>query len=177
MKKGGLVSLLLLATNTVMARDEQSYIGLDYTLGEFTQDGVPDALRLDGVRIRGGQYFVPHIALEAHFLYGTSGDSIEDGSGNKLATLDNKHPTSLFFRGDVGDTFKLYLLAGYSETSYETTGILAGNVKSTDRDISYGGGLALEFSKNTYLDLSYVVYHDEESYEYATGSLGVTHQF
>jgi opacity protein-like surface antigen len=175
MKK--LVSLLSLAllSGPAWAADIEQYVGMDYSWGTFSPQGGSD-IDLDGVRIRYGQYLIPHFGVEAHYLVGTQDGNIipDTDAGGKLSV---KHPASLFLRGDIGDTFKLYGLVGWSKSTFEVKGSPASDSKTNESDLSYGGGIEYFVSKNTAIDVSYIIYHDEEYFEFSTASLGVTHHF
>ena len=174
MKK--LVSLLSLALlwGPAWAADIEQYVGVDYSWTLYENiNGT--RITPSGIRARYGQYLIPHFAVEAHFLYGTEDDNIIFGTdaGGKL---NNKHTASLFLRGDIGETFKLYGLVGWSYTTFETTGTALG-LQQEESDLSYGAGIEYRVSKNTAIDASYTLYHDEEYFEYSASSLGITHHF
>lgn len=173
MKK--IVSLLALALLSIpaWAADIEHYVGLDYSWTLFEN---PNGTRItpSGVRVRYGQYMMPHIAVEAHFLYGTEDDNYifgTDVGGN----LNNKHTASLFLRGDIGTTFKLYGLVGWSYTTFEPAEIVG--VQEEESDLSYGAGIEYRVSKNTAIDANYILYHDEDYFEYSASSVGVTYHF
>jgi len=174
MKK--LISLLALAlfSKLTIAAETTQYLGLDYSWGkyEISNGSIYD---LDGVRLRYGQYLVPHFAVEGHFLYGTSGDNLIHGT-DAGGTLHNKHTTSLFLRGDIGDTFKLYALLGWSHTTFEVSG-LGVQPKDRESDMSYGAGIEILSFSRTAIDINYLMYHDEEYLEYTVTSVGITRRF
>jgi len=170
MKK--LIGLLALAlfSNQALAADNTKYMGLDYTWGLYDhENGI--RLYLDGPRIRYGQYLTPHIAFEIHYIYGTSGDNLVLGT-NAFGQGFLEHTGSIFLRGDIGDTFKLYGLFGYSDSHFT----LAGNTQ-IERDLSYGGGFEYQVTKQTSIDLSYVIYHDEKYLTFSSSGIGLTHRF
>ncbi|MDZ7660750.1 porin family protein [Thiohalophilus sp.] len=174
MKK--LISFLALAlfANLALAAETEQYLGLDYSWGKYeTSNG--SIYDLDGVRVRYGKYLVPHFALEAHFLYGTSGDNLIHGTdaGGKL---HNKHTTSLFLRGDIGDTYKLYALLGWSHSTFEVSG-LGIQPKERESDMSYGAGIEYLVSQRTAIDINYMMYHDEDYLEFTVTSFGITQRF
>jgi opacity protein-like surface antigen len=173
MKK--LVSLLSLAllSGPAWAADIEQYVGVDYSWTLFeNKNGT--RLTPSGVRARYGQYLIPHFAVEAHYLYGTQDDNIIFGTdaGGKFSL---KHTASLFLRGDIGSTIKLYGLVGWSYTTFKVTG--AFPVQQEESDLSYGGGIEYHISKNTAIDASYIIYHDEKYFDFTASSLGVTYHF
>ncbi len=177
MKKFVSLLIFMLFSNLALAANYHNYVAIDYTWG-ILDDKVGNELELDGARIRYGNYIVSNLALELQFLYGASGDSIT--SGTSKLKVDLRHTASIFLRGEIGSTFKLYVLAGYSETTFETSGSVAGYTlpaKKPEEDLSYGGGIQFMFDRDTSLDINYIVYHDEEYFEYAGASLGFSHHF
>lgn len=131
-----------------------------------------------GIILKLGQYIVPNLAIEAHFVGGLSGDSISwsdplNPPPNKTSynsDIDFKSAWGLFAKpmGFISDTGKVYGLLGYGGVDFDIdTDDSSFKSKSPSSGIAYGLGFESEVEYGVFLGAEYVSYldHADGSYD------------
>lgn len=179
-----LASLAALSTYTY-AEQGQGYYGIGYHMGSYEETGVPET-NPGAIGFRVGSYLNQVIAIEARLALGIVDDTVrvnaqDLGLGVNLdVDVDVELDTalSLFIKADVPVTpfVNAYGLLGFTRGEIEAS---AGGFTASEDDtgLSYGLGIEGEVSRRTSLSAEYVLYLDEDAFEYTGINFGITTRF
>lgn len=173
MKKTALAIGLCCLSATLFAR-ERPYMNVGASFTEYDSDGLPSAVDMEGLRLRAGTHFSPHLGLEVHLLLGTSGSSVT--SSSVKWDVDTDMVYSFLARAQYPvSVVNLYALGGYSfgEFSATSNNDAFGSESGQESGLSYGVGGDVEVYDNIYLNLDYMVYFSDDNFTYAGASVGV----
>ncbi len=173
-----LLTLTCLATFSTHAYAEQNqgYYGIGYHMGSYEENGVPEA-NPDAIAFRAGGYLNQVIALEARLALGITDDTVRTNTNNSVdVELDTA--LSVFIKADVPMTpfVNAYGLLGLTRGEIE---VIAGSLTASESEtgLSYGLGIEGEINRRTYLSVEYVLYLDEDAFEYTGINFGITTRF
>lgn len=169
-----LLTLTCLAALSTHAYAEQGegYYGIGYHMGSYENTSLPEA-NPGAITFRAGSYLNQVIALEARLALGITDDTV---GANIDVELDSA--LSVFIKADVPMTafVNAYGLLGLTRGEIETS---AGGFTASESDtgLSYGLGIEGEINRRTSLSAEYVLYLDENAFEYTGINFGITTRF
>ncbi len=169
-----LLTLTCLAALSTQAYAEQAqgYYGIGYHMGSYKNTGVPEA-NPGAIAFRAGSYLNQLISIDVRLALGITDDTV---GVNTDVELDSA--LSVFIKGDIPVTpfVNAYGLLGFTRGEIETsTGSLTASEDETG--LSYGLGIEGEINRRTSLSAEYVMYLDENAFEYTGINVGITTRF
>ncbi len=178
-------------SSAALAENGQGYFGIGYHHGSYDEIGVPE-FNPGAIAFRAGKYINPAIAFEARLALGITDDSSTVNIdvpfvGNVVADVDLELNTaiSVFAKGDIAVSpfVNVYGLIGFTNAEIEVTATDVNNpanratISEDDSGLSYGVGIEGEVGRGTYLLAEYVMFLDEDAYEYSGFNFGITKRF
>jgi opacity protein-like surface antigen len=173
-----LLTLTCLAALSTPAYAEQTqgYYGIGYHMGSYENTGVPEA-NPDAITFRAGGYLNQVIALEARLALGITDDTVRNNINNPV-DIELDTALSVFIKADVPMTpfVNAYGLLGFTQGEVEAS---AGGltVSEDETGLSYGLGIEGEINRRTSLSAEYVLYLNEDAFEYTGINFGITTRF
>lgn len=154
------------------AEQAQGYYGIGYQMGSYKETGVPEA-NPGAITFRVGSYLNQVVSIDARLALGITDDTVGTNVDVELDTA-----LSVFIKGDVPMTpfVNAYGLLGLTRGEIETS---AGSLTASESEtgLSYGLGIEGEINRRTYLSAEYVMYLDENAFEYTGINFGITTRF
>lgn len=158
------VALLAAAISTPILAAEKPYVGIDYQLGTYTQNGID--IKPEAIRLRAGTELNKYLAVEAHAAAGTKSDVYStDGGVTRIdITIDSFY--SLFVRPQlsISDTLSIYGLVGgtYLDASASSSNkSISPDDSGYKRSFSYGVGFDFNVKNGVRLNADIIQYLDE----------------
>lgn len=158
------VALLAAAISTPILAAEKPYVGIDYQLGTYTQNGTD--IKPEAIRLRAGTELNKYLAVEAHAAAGTKSDVYSSDDG--LTRVDTKVDSyySLFVRPQlsISDTLSVYGLVGgtYLDSSNSSSDkFISEDDKGFKSGFSYGVGFDFNVKNGVRLNADIIQYLDE----------------
>lgn len=171
---------ILLASHTAYAEPGKNYLGANIGLFFAEEDHVNNNMvpdwKLTNLALRLGHNYNRYFAIEGHLSTATDDTNVVGGTS---VTLDKKYGLGLYLRGNYwpkNDTTNLYILAGISYTSMDTT-LQGSSVKETTNDLSGGLGLDYYFNENTAINVELLQLIHRDNNEAQTLGVGITRTF
>ncbi|TFH85651.1 porin family protein [Billgrantia azerbaijanica] len=136
----------------------RTYVGGDALFWELDPDGGTSRDDI-GLRLSGGMQFSDFFAVEGHL--GTDGS---DGPV-ELDYLAGAYAKGIL---PVGQQFRLYGLAGFTEVDFDV---------DRESDFSYGAGAEFDVAPNLAVGADYMRYLDKSHATFDAASVGVRYRF
>ncbi len=164
-------------TSTVCA-DNSWYLGASYNAQDISLNGRD----FNTAGVVAGYKYNQYFAIETRFSSGTSGYS----QGNYSEDIDTQASLSIRASYPIFDSFKLYGLAGYTNTKLKIKRRGGGDdsfkITHSDGGLSYGLGLNYEINEQFNLFIDYQVLPDFEptstfSKSWKSTTIGVNYSF
>lgn len=179
-----LTSILLLTSRAGAAASEgDAYVGVQYGVAAYDEDGISEEFNPTAAIVRLGRYFTPNIAIEARLGTGVSDDTRflpELGSGYD-ATVEVDRVFGLYAtaHANLTDSLSLYGVLGASKVKATATLPAFPGLKSEEDNssVSYGVGADVDISSNLTLNLEAIRYLDKSEFNLDTLAVGVTFGF
>jgi len=175
--KKSLFVIAMLSSSAVLAANGDSYFGGGYHMGNYDETGFPSASP-SALKIEYGRYITNSIAIEGHFAFGMSEDTISvDGID---AEIEIEQAISLFVKGDINlnESVNLYGLAGFTKGKLKATlPDFDETISENDSGFSYGLGLEAQTSGGIIFSGEYIMYLSEDEYDYSGINLGIAKKF
>ena len=175
-----ILSSLFLSMNSFAGSEGQSYFGASYHMGTYEEDGLPSA-DLTGLNIKGGAYIADNVAVEGRYTLGMDSDTVSvfvPGFGNVDVELELDSAISIFVKGDlpVSNAANIYGLIGFTKAELTAT-VLGSSYTDDDSGLSYGFGVEAAINDDMFINGEYIMYLDEDDYEYTGINIGITKLF
>ncbi len=179
-----LASSLLLATGAGTAGTEgENYVGAQYAVSYYNEDGISKEFSPTLVIARLGRFFTPNFAIEGRLGFGLQDDTqflAEFGSGYD-ATVELERVVGLYATGHINltESASIYGVLGASKVK-GTTSVpsFAGLEASGDESsVSYGIGADIGIGSNVALNIEYIRYLDKSEFDLDAVAVGVVFSF
>ncbi len=185
------LSCALGLSSAAFAETGQGYYGIGYHHGSYEEIGIPE-FNPGAIAFRAGKYINKAVAFEARLALGITDDSSTVtvdipfyGTVQADVDLELNTAISVFAKGDIAVSpfVNIYGLIGFTNGEIEVTVTDVNNPANTatisedDSGMSYGVGIEGEVGRGTYLVAEYVMFLDEDAYEYSGFNFGITKRF
>lgn len=175
MKKTNLLNAGILAaalSTAGFAQAQEMYVGGNYAMLEYSEDGISDEASPDAIYGRFGVFFNENISLEGRLGLGVGEDEITAFSIPVDVSVETFY--SIIGRAgfEAGDVFYPYVAIGYTrgEVEAEAAGF---SVSESESDVSLGVGADFRVSDAVSVNLEYMNYYDKDGAELSGFALGV----
>ena len=174
------LSSLLLSANVFSASVGENYFGASYHNGAYEEDGL-STLKPAGLSLKIGTYIADNVSLEGRFLFGLSSDDSSifvPGFGVVDFEFELDSAISLFSKGDIpiSSSVNIYGIAGFTKAEFTVT-VFDTTVSDDESGFSYGFGAEIAVDSDIFIAGEYIVYIDEDTYEYSGINIGFTKLF
>ncbi|MGB3622659.1 MAG: porin family protein [Ketobacter sp.] len=158
----------LFFTSQLTMAEEQNYVGLQYNMFTYSEDGLGD-LEPEGVALVIGGELNDNFRLEGRLGSSTADDNV---AGVALA-IDNY--IGFYVKGGMrfADMVFPYVVLGYSLVDLKSHD---ANYYDTESDLSYGVGADVNFG-NFQVGLEWIMLQDKSAYELENLSLTAAWRF
>ena len=179
-----LASALLLITRSGIADpDGENYSGVQYSIGQYNEDGLSPTFNPTVLVGRFGHYFHPNFSIEGRLGLGLHDDTQfvpELGSGRD-GTLELDSIIGVYGAGhfNLTGSFSIYGVVGVSSVkgTASVPGISTLESSETNSGVSYGVGANIGVSSNIDLNIEYMQYLDKPDFDVGAIGMGVTFSF
>ena len=183
MKKVLLALAIASATPLAFAN---AYIGGSYSYFDFKERAIEngvvgaasDDFRLNSLAITGGYQFTDILAAEVRLGAGISDDTRH--IRNRLRTVRLRNYVGAYARAGVpfGKIYP-YALAGFTRADFRRTGLttVANSESRSETDLSYGVGVAYNFSDSLSMNVEYASLVDKKDVRLRGFSIGANFHF
>ena len=167
----------LLFTSSIALAEPVSYFGAQLAVGKYTEPGFPVANPTMLV-LRGGSLINKNFSLEGRFGFGlTEGEVTSSGIP---ITIEVNNMMGIYALGHLpmNNDLSIYGVLGY--TSGELTAAAPGTgitITDSDSGMSFGIGADLAISKTMAINVEYMSYIEEETYDFSALAVGFTGRF
>ena len=175
--------LLFVTQSTIAGTEGETYVGVQYAVGNYSEDGISEDFNPTALVGRLGRYVTPDFSIEGRLGLGLQDDTQfipEFGSGFD-ATLELDSIIGVYATGhfDVTESFSLYGLLGVSRVKGETSVPSFPGLKSTETNsgLSYGVGADVGIGKNVALNIEYIQYLDKSDFDLGAIAVGAVYSF
>lgn len=180
-----LTSALLFFMRAGIADSEnKNYVGIQYGIGQYNEDGISQEFNPSILIGRFGRYLHPNFSLEGRLGIGLQDDTQflpELGVSGQDATLELDYILGVYGTGhfNLTDSFSVYGVLGASSVKGTASLPSFPAIKSTENNssVSYGIGADLGISNNIALNLEYMMYLDKPEYDLSVIGLGIVFDF
>jgi len=180
MKKITVLSVIIasLVSGSVVAETAQmennTYVGLDTFNWTYRESGIPN-YSATGVRGRLGVDITENIGIEGMIATGGSDTQAISGTNVKI-DLNSMHGVYGKFMLPLGNSGDIYFRAGYAYVDGSAASSSV-SIRASIDDFSWGGGVEFAMSDNLLLDIDYMVYLDEPTYDFTAIGAGIKYTF
>ena len=170
-----IVILLLISAPVYAGGQGTNYIGLQYALVTYEEEGFDD-VEPTALVGRLGHFVTDNVAVEGRLGFGVQDDEVEVDLGF-LGTVDVEVEIEHLFgiyaaiHSSSTSDISVYGLLGFSQGELEASA-LGEEVSEDESGFSYGFGLNIHK-----FNIEYMSYLDEDDFEVTAISLGFVHQF
>lgn len=179
-----LASTLVFVTESTLAESEgETYVGVQYAVGNYSEDGISQDFNPTALVGRFGRYFTPNFSIEARLGIGLQDDTQflpEFGSGLD-ATLELDTIIGAYATGhvDISESVSIYGVLGASKVKGTTRVPDFPGLRSTENNsgLSYGAGVDVEVGNDVALNIEYLQYLDKPEYDLGVLGLGLVFSF
>lgn len=183
MKKALLIaSIAALSSANVAAQSAQlqGYLGANYTLATYEEDGASGELDLGLLVGKAGAQITPYIAAELRVGFGVADDSVPAPGGEIELELDSLVGAYVVAGIPNESPIYPYVVAGF--TRGELTASYNGSLGSlseseSESDFSYGVGANFTVNEQFSLNAEYMLYFDKDGAEITGLGLGGSFRF
>ena len=151
--------------------DTSPYIGIQYATGDVRIDGDSGSFSPTTLVARVGKYYRKHYSLEGRLGIPLRDDSKATSAGETNVGLFGIFGVYGTARVTLLERYSIYGIAGISAISGEVE-VSSADRSDTDTGISYGAGMDIGFG-NSALNLEYISYLDESSFDFDAFALGL----
>jgi hypothetical protein len=173
-----LVSWVVLSGNLVFASsDAESYIGVQYAAGMFSQEGLED-INPGALVVRFGEQISDGFSLEGRVGMGVGDDGIVVGNIETVIEVDTIVGVYGVGRVDISDIGSVYGVIGFSRgefTILDTSSSFSATFD--DGGESYGLGVDINIGGSAVLNIEYMSYLSKTDFDYSALGLGVVFKF
>lgn len=169
-----------LLANAAPLQQGTPYAGLNYSLLNYSEEGVSDDAEPTALVGKMGYFMVDQIAVEGRLGLGTTDDTVNVNvvGVNVPVDVEIDRMFGLYLVGHLplGEQASLYALVGF--TDVKATFSAAGySASDNDSGFTYGFGADLYASEQFGINAEYTQYLDETGYDLSAVSLGVKLHF
>ena len=180
-----LAGTLLLATRTGIAGSAgETYVGIQYGVGEYSEEGISKDFNPTALIGRFGGYLTPNFSLEGRLGLGLQDDTQflpEFGASGRDVTLELDYILGVYGTGHINltESSSIYGLLGVSKVkgSASVPGLSALTATEDNSDLSYGIGADIGLGSNVALNIEYVRYLDKSDFDFSVMGIGVVFSF
>ena len=175
-------TLTFTATTGIAATEGGSYVGVQYGIGNYDEDGVDETFNPTALIGRFGYFFHPNFSVEGRLGFGLQDDTQSvPAFGGIDATLDIDHVVGLYGTGHINLTESISFYGVLGASSVEATASVPSlpgiEVSDDESSVSYGVGADFGIGKNIALNIEYMRYLDKSSYDLDMIGLGASYNF
>ena len=175
----GVFGLSMATTMLLHANSEgDSYGGIQYGLGTYSEDGFDDA-NPNALVGRYGKFVNDNFAIEGRIGFGVGDDSVNDPTVGDIA-IEIDSLLGVYGVGHVAinDSSSVYGLLGFSRGELTATATDFGiSISDDDTGLSFGVGSNIGLSDTLALNIEYTQYLSESTYDFTAIGLGVVFSF
>jgi opacity protein-like surface antigen len=179
-----LASSLLLATGAGVAGTEgENYVGAQYAVSYYNEDGISKEFSPTLVIARLGRFFTPNFAIEGRLGFGLQDDTqflSELGSGYD-ATLDIERIFGLYATGHINltESASIYGVLGASKVKGTASVPSFIGLESTEDNssVSYGIGADIGIGSKFAVNVEYIRYLDKSEFTLDAVAVGAVYKF
>ena len=188
--KNKIVLIVLASTLLFFARagmtelDNENYIGIQYGIGQYSEDGISQEFNPTVLIGRIGHYFHPSISVEARMGSGLEDDTQflpEFGASGLDVALELDSMFGVYGVGHLNLTgsFSVYGVLGVSKVKGTASVPSSPGLKSSEDNssVSYGVGANFDIGSNLGLNVEYMRYLDKSEFDLDVIGLGVEFSF
>ncbi len=176
-KRTAFAAIFLSSALCATAQAEGGYFGGNFSLLDYSEQGVSDDASLTAIYGRLGTNFNDNFSGELRVGLGIGDDSVEFDDLNADVELDNMY--GAYVRGGVpvSESFFPYIVFGYTRGEVTASVSGFGSVSESESDISFGLGSDINISQNLSFNLEYMNYLDKDGGEISGFSIGLVGKF
>lgn len=155
---------------------EYPYIGLDYLQLDLTSGGIPEGASPEAARLRFGAVMAKYLALEAHVVGGTAGDSVVRPGVTYDVEVSGVYSLNGAVRLPLGDAGSIYAYAGYGTvrmSAESNSPFLFSDVEVDDDGLTYGVTVEVRAWRDWGLEVDYTTYLDNDTNELTALGVGI----
>lgn len=178
-----LAGMLLTVTKTAIADSESNnYIGVQYGVGMYEEDGISEEFRPTALIARLGWNFMPGFSIEGRLGVGLQEDTQslpEFGGLDAELELDSIYGIYGTARLKLNDSFSMYGVLGASQVKGTASLSDYPTEKQTETNsgVSYGVGADFAVGNDVAVNIEYMQYLDKPDYEIGAIALGVVFSY
>jgi len=165
-------TLVWTATTGIAATQGESYIGVQYGYGDYSEEGISETFNPTALIGRFGYFFHPNFSVEGRLGIGLQDDTqfvSSVGPSGIDARLDIDHVVGLYGTGHINltDWLSFYGVLGASSVKATASipSIPALTASDDESSVSYGVGADVGIGKNIALNVEYMRYLEKSSYD------------
>ena len=178
-----LASTLMLLTGTSIGGTEgETYVGAQYAVSEYNEDGISEEFEPTFWLLRVGRFFTPNLAIEGRLGSGLDDDtqSVPELGGND-GTLEIEDILGIYAIGHLNltESASIYGVLGASKVEGTASVPSFPGLESTEDNssISFGVGADFGIGSNVTLNIEYLRYLDDSDYDLDAFAVGAVYSF
>jgi opacity protein-like surface antigen len=178
-----LASTLMLLTGTSIGGTEgETYVGAQYAVSEYNEDGISEEFEPTLWLLRVGRFFTPNLAIEGRLGSGLDDDtrSVPELGGND-GTLEIEDILGIYAIGHLNltESASIYGVLGASKVEGTASVPSFPGLESTEDNssISFGVGADFGIGSNVTLNIEYLRYLDDSDYDLDAVAGGAVYSF
>ncbi len=150
------------------------YTGFNYSTTKYKDQNLPKFETAVGV-FRIGKFFEDYLAIEGRVGFGLEEDSDFVIVNDVKFEVDSLYGAYVLVQPDLVDGFSFYGIAGFSvvDVSLENADAVGLSTSNDETGLSLGVGVDLGKSERIKINLEYMIYLDEDDFDFEAISLGV----
>lgn len=171
------LGLFIVFGSSLPASAGDTYVGVQYALGEYSEEGVLFDLNPDLLVGRVGKYINQGFSIEGRLGTGVQEDGIT-WFGTNL-TLDIESLAGIYGRGHVRlrKSASIYGLLGVTRAEATASAVGLASASDDETGLSFGAGADLDVGSNVSLSLEYVQYLNKSEFDLRSIGLSVAMNF
>lgn len=185
LKMIALASMLVLFSGEGIAGSEGgTYIGVQYGIGDYNEDGISKSFNPTALIGRFGYFFHSSFSIEGRLGLGLNDDKQflpEFGVGGLDAELELDSIMGIYGTGhyDLTESSSIYGVLGVSRVKGTTSvpAFPAALATEEENSVSYGIGADIGVGRNIALNIEYIRYLDKSSFDLDALGIGAVFSF
>jgi outer membrane immunogenic protein len=176
-------SLLLVTTASIAGTEGENYVGAQYAVSYYNEDGISKEFNPTLAIGRFGHFFTPNFSIEGRLGFGLQDDTQflpEFGSGYD-ATLELDRLFGLYATGHINitESSSIYGVLGASKVKGTASVPSFPSLESTEDNssVSYGVGADIGIGSTVALNIEYIRYLDKSEFDLDAVAVGAIFKF
>lgn len=169
-------AITLVSNPAISGAVGEKYIGIQYAIGDYSEDGIPEDFSPTALVGRLGGYVSPNFSIEGRLGFGVQDDTQNIFGFDATLELDSLMGVYGVGHLNLAPSSSVYGLVGFSrvEGTASIPSVPGASASEDETDLSFGIGANIGFGNNVAFNIEYISYASKSTFDLNALGLGLT---